>query len=135
MSWLNRRALYALGAVTLVGSALAIAANEPGPASKEPGPASNEPGPASKVEVSTVGSEPAALTAAELGKLLELELVRVTPATVVTDGAAPAPVAEKAAEVSTIVVGTPGPTAQELAKLQGVTAPPAAEPQATNEQE
>lgn len=92
--------------------------------------------PMEKVEVSTIGSGPSELTPAELQKFIEAEKARlaeskVTPSpgeapatantttantTTTTTTAKPQVAAEKPAPFTTIVIGPPGLSAQDIAK-------------------
>jgi hypothetical protein len=68
-----------------------------------------------KLGISTVGSEPSILTAAEIEKLILIERSRI-------DEPLPVPAGKKPPDQSTIEIGPPGLNAAELAKANGAGA-------------
>ena len=100
------RLFMILAATGLIAAAIALATDEPG---RDP-----------KVEVVTIEPGTGGLIPAELEKLAKLQM----PAT--NDAGFSLPSPKKASEISTIVVGAPGLTDRERAKLDpsGLAAPP-----------
>ena len=129
-----RYGLVVIGAAVLTAGAPALA--------------SDEPAPAKQVEVVTIVPGPAGPTPAEIAKL-ETVTQKIPAPAVSPEAAAQAaiampalpPLAEKTAEITTIVIGPAEMTAAERAKIAAPAAPapvapaPASDAQAVNEKE